>query len=221
MDTDPGDLDLRSRGPVPMPRPVPALDGETPSAPPPEWSVVPPRWAAGDAHPGRAPDRHPPDRHRTDRHRTDRRRARRSRRRLVVAGAMVTLALAAVAAGVGWSAHDNLARSDSALAASRFRLDQNLARLARARAALASVSGAGRVEGMQLATAQHQLAVVQSDLAKDQADEVTQGVNISDLDQCLTSVEVALNEVSLGQSAAAATTLQSAGPVCQAAHPAG
>ena len=211
MDTDPGDLDLRSRGPVPMPRPVPALDGETPSAPPPEWSVVPPRWAAGDAHPGRAPDRH----------RTDRRRARRSRRRLVVAGAMVTLALAAVAAGVGWSAHDNLARSDSALAASRFRLDQNLARLARARAALASVSGAGRVEGMQLATAQHQLAVVQSDLAKDQADEVTQGVNISDLDQCLTSVEVALNEVSLGQSAAAATTLQSAGPVCQAAHPAG
>lgn len=211
MDTDPGDLDLRSRGPVPMPRPVPALDGETPSAPPPEWSVVPPRWAAGDAHPGRAPDRH----------RTDRRRARRSRRRLVVAGAMVTLALAAVAAGVGWSAHDNLARTDSALAASRFRLDQNLARLARARAALASVSGAGRVEGMQLATAQHQLAVVQSDLAKDQADEVTQGVNISDLDQCLTSVEVALNEVSLGQSAAAATTLQSAGPVCQAAHPAG
>ena len=211
MDTDPGDLDLRSRVPVPMPRPVPALDGETPSAPPPEWSVVPPRWAAGDAHPGRAPDRHG----------TDRRRARRSRRRLVVAGAMVTLALAAVAAGVGWSAHDNLARTDSALAASRFRLDQNLARLARARAALASVSGAGRVEGMQLATAQHQLAVVQSDLAKDQADEVTQGVNISDLDQCLTSVEVALNEVSLGQSAAAATTLQSAGPVCQAAHPAG
>ena len=211
MDTDPGDLDLRSRVPVPMPRPVPALDGETPSAPPPEWSVVPPRWAAGDAHPGRAPDRH----------RTDRRRARRSRRRLVVAGAMVTLALAAVAAGVGWSAHDNLARTDSALAASRFRLDQNLARLARARAALASVSGAGRVEGMQLATAQHQLAVVQSDLAKDQADEVTQGVNISDLDQCLTSVEVALNEVSLGQSAAAATTLLSAGPVCQAAHPAG
>ena len=135
--------------------------------------------------------------------------------------AAVAVAAVAVAAGLGWSARGNLERTDRALAASRQQLVVTLGRLDEARATLTSVSGADHAAGVTLAGARQQLAAVQAQLATAQAHEVTEGVNISDLDRCLAAVEVALNQVSLDDAPGAQATLGTAAPVCQAARSSG
>jgi hypothetical protein len=46
-------------------------------------------------------------------------------------------------------------------------------------------------------------------------------VSISDLDICLSGVEKALNQISLGNRNGAATTLNGASPSCRGAQPSG
>jgi hypothetical protein len=70
-----------------------------------------------------------------------------------------------------------------------------------------------------LDTESSELAIDQSHLSAAEADITTKGVNISDLNTCLSGVQQALNEISLGDRPAAVTSLDRVGPTCQAAEP--
>jgi septal ring factor EnvC (AmiA/AmiB activator) len=139
----------------------------------------------------------------------------------MVGAVLVTSALLVGALLVASNAHGALDHTDASLAATRTQLHRTLGRLARARATLASVAGASHSAATVLGSDESQLAAVQGQLTAAQDDQRSQGVNIADLDQCLSGVEVALNQVSLGASGAAGLTLGSVASVCRAAEPTG
>ncbi len=140
--------------------------------------------------------------------------------RLVTTTVVVVLvALATTAVVVGWRAHTGLRHTTTSVVAEQARLHQTLGSLAEARSSLAAVSSQSSVAAASLAADERQLASVQSQLAKAQANEVSQGINIADLDQCLAGVEQALNQVSLGNPAGAATTLHGVATECRSAEP--
>jgi hypothetical protein len=134
---------------------------------------------------------------------------------------VVLMAVSVVAVVVGWQAHARLRHTNSSLVAERALVQRTLVSLAEARGSLASVSSQSAAAAATVATEEHQLAGVQTQLANAQANEVSQGVNIADLDQCLAGVEQALNEVSLGNPTGAASTLHAVATDCQSAEPSG
>ena len=148
---------------------------------------------------------------------TDRR--TRARIRPGWAYAVVIVALA-VAVAVGATSRAHLHRTDTQLTAVRARLHQTVGRARVAESALGAVTGQATAAARVLATETQQLASVQSQLAATEANVFANGVSINDLDTCLSGVEQALNEISLGDQHGAATTLNGVAASCRAATPA-
>jgi DNA repair ATPase RecN len=146
-------------------------------------------------------------------------RRRRRRRWVGRAGALIGIIVLVVALGIGVDANDHLRRTDATLDHTRGDLHHAMALLAAARIDLAKATAQNNAAGTTLAADTAALDSVQAQLAKAQANETEQGVNISDLDTCLSGVEQALNEISLSDQAGAATTLGRVADACTSAEP--
>lgn len=170
-----------------------------------------------------APDTH----RRAPRHRRSRRpggeaRAgpdRRTRRTALVAVVGSLVLLVAVAASV--LDHHRLQRTDSAIATTRVQLSRTITATVAARGRLAQAARESGAAAGALGAASFQLAAVQAQLTAAQANIRLDGVSIADLDTCLTGVNQALNEISLGDQAGAAALLRQYEGSCQAAEPPG
>ena len=84
---------------------------------------------------------------------------------------------------------------------------------------LHALSDAAAAEAFELGIDSSQLSGLDDRLALSQSNVLSQGVRISDLDACLSGVEQALNQISLGNSAGAGSTLSQVGPECTGAEP--
>jgi hypothetical protein len=145
---------------------------------------------------------------------------RRTRRRLAVTYAVggVMLVAAVVAA---FAVHAQLGRTDGSLASTSAGLHRTIAQVATARKDLAAVSNQSTVAASVLSAESAQLAADQQQLAAAEATIHAKGVSISDLDTCLSGVEKALNQISLGDRGGAAATLGGVSASCQRAQPSG
>lgn len=138
-------------------------------------------------------------------------------RLLTAYGCGVVLLVAAV-----WVAADTTAqlhRTDAELATVQARVQQTVARIQVTRVALHKVSVQSAAAARMLGTESSELATDQSHLSAAEADVTTNGVNISDLNTCLSGVQQALNEISLGDRPDAVASLDRVGPTCKAAEP--
>jgi hypothetical protein len=144
----------------------------------------------------------------------------RSRRRLLAVYAIGALLLVSSVVAACWL-HAQLGRTNASLTSTRLELRRAIERVATARAELATVSTQSEVAGRTLGTESAQLAADQQQLTAAEANVHAKGVSIADLDTCLSGVERALNQISLGNQSAAATTLSSVSTSCQSAQPSG
>jgi hypothetical protein len=117
--------------------------------------------------------------------------------------------------------HDRLQRTDASIATTRADLHRTLTEIAGARNRLAKAAQASGAAANALVTASTQLSAVQAQLTAAQTTIRLDGVNIADLDTCLTGVNQALNEISLGNQSGAAAILHQYEGSCQAAEPSG
>ncbi len=131
----------------------------------------------------------------------------------------VALAALAVAVPVGVNGRAQLHRTETQLTEVRARLHQTVIRARSAAAALTAVTAQATSAAQVLATETDQLASVQSQLASTEANVFANGVSINGLDTCLSGVEQALNQISLGDQHGAATTLDGVAGSCRAAAP--
>ncbi len=132
----------------------------------------------------------------------------------------VAIVVLAVSVTVGVTSRAHLQRTDAQLAAVRTRLHQTVRRARTAEAGLTAVTGQATSAADLLASETAQLASVQSQLAATEANVFANGVSINNLDTCLSGVEQALNQISLGDQPDAATTLDGVAASCRAAAPA-
>jgi len=84
---------------------------------------------------------------------------------------------------------------------------------------LHALSDAADAEAFELGIDSSQLSGLDDQLALSQSNVLSQGIRISDLDACLSGVEQALNQISLGNAAGAGNTLSQVGPECSGAEP--
>lgn len=84
---------------------------------------------------------------------------------------------------------------------------------------LRALSDAATGEAFVLGIDTSQLSGLDDQLGLSQANVLSQGIRISDLDACLSGVEQALNQISLGNAAGAGSTLSQVGPECNGAEP--
>jgi hypothetical protein len=139
--------------------------------------------------------------------------------RLVLVYGLITAVLA-VALTVGFGARGRLHGTDAQLMATRARLARTVAAAHRAEAALGVVTAQSNAAAQILGTETSQLASVQAQLATTEANVSAAGVSINNLETCLSGVEQALNEISLGDQHGAASTLNGVAASCRAAEPA-
>jgi hypothetical protein len=121
-----------------------------------------------------------------------------------------------------WVATDattQLHRTDAALATEQARVQRTVARVHATEVALHKVSVQSAAAARTLTTESSQLAADESHLTTAEADVTANGVNISDLDACLSGVQQALNEISLGDRPAAEASLDGVAATCRAAEP--
>lgn len=146
-------------------------------------------------------------------------RPRGPRRRLPIAYTFGLLALIA-AAGVGVGSRVALSHTAASLSTTRVDLHRAVARLGATRSQLAEVNSQSDAAARTLASVTSELYADQAELARAQTNIVSKGVSISELDTCLSGVERALNQISVGDQSGAATTLSGASASCRAAQPA-
>jgi hypothetical protein len=127
--------------------------------------------------------------------------------------------IAAVAKGI--EGHNRLQRTNASITAMRTEWHRTLTEVSTARAHLNQATSESDAAGTALAAASDQLTAVGAQLASAQAGVRVDGVNISELDACLSGVDRALNEVSLGDQADAAASLRQVSTSCQQAEPSG
>ena len=146
---------------------------------------------------------------------------RRSRtvRFMRVAALSGLVAALAVVLAVGLVTHASLDGANGELGAARAGLAQSQDTQKAATLRLKTLSDAATAEAATLGTDTLQLSGLDAQLGLSEAHVVTQGVRISDLDACLSGVEQALNQISLGDQAGAGGTLARVGPVCSGAEP--
>ncbi len=84
---------------------------------------------------------------------------------------------------------------------------------------LHTLSDAAAAEAFELGIDTSKLSGLDDQLALSQYNVRSQGIRISDLDACLSGVEQALNQISLGNAAGAGSTLSQVGPECNGAEP--
>ncbi len=131
----------------------------------------------------------------------------------------VLLAGLAVALVVGLVTHASLDGANGKLGTARAGLAQSRDTRKAATLRFQALSDAATAEAATLGTDTLQLSGLDAQLGLSEAHVVTQGVRISDLDACLSGVEQALNQISLGDQAGAGGTLARVGPVCSGAEP--
>jgi hypothetical protein len=124
-----------------------------------------------------------------------------------------------VGVAVGLVTHASLDGANGQLDAARAGLlhsqdDQQAAALR-----LRALSDAATADAFALGIDTNQLSGLDNQLALSHANVVSQGVRISDLNACLSGVEQALNQISLGDAVGAGNTLSQVGPECTAAEP--
>jgi hypothetical protein len=122
---------------------------------------------------------------------------------------------------VGVNAHAELNRARSSVSSTRAELRHAQGLVVEAKAGLTKYGGQADAARRALASTSAQLSADQAKLAADQVDVFSKGVSISQLDTCLSGVEQALNQISLGDPTGAATTLNGVAANCRAAEPSG
>ncbi len=140
--------------------------------------------------------------------------------RVLRAMALATLLIALlVGVTVGLVTHASLDGANGRLTAARAGLlgSQEYQKAAVAR--LHTLSDAAAAEAFELGIDSSQLSGLDDQLALSQSNVLSQGIRISDLDACLSGVEQALNQISLGNAAGAGSTLSQVGPDCNGAEP--
>ncbi len=142
------------------------------------------------------------------------------RRHRPVAYAVELLVLAA-ALVTAVDLHAQLGRTNGSLTSTRAELHRTIGQVAVAREELATVSDQSNAAARTLETETVQLAADQQQLSDAEASIHAKGVSISDLVTCLSGVERALNQISLGNQSGAATTLNGVSSSCRSARPSG
>ncbi len=145
----------------------------------------------------------------------------RQRRHRLLAAYATGLALLATTVVVGAASHATLRSTQTSLTSVQAELRRATAHLAATRAELSTVTSQSGSARSSLATESAQLSADQTELASAEVNVFAKGVSISELDACLSSVERALNQISLGDQSGAATTISGASASCRAAEPAG
>ena len=136
----------------------------------------------------------------------------RSHRGLVwtlVAAAAVVVALATVVV------HVRLANTRTSLTAAHVELRRTIEHLDATRRSLSVVEDQSSTAGQALAAAAIRLSNDQAALARADASVFVNGIDIADLNSCLSGVERALNQLGVGDSGGAVTTLGSVSVPCQ------
>jgi uncharacterized protein HemX len=139
---------------------------------------------------------------------------------LVRAVTLVILLLALVIGiAVGLVTHASLDGANGRLDAARAGLlhSQDYQKAAALR--LRALSDAATADAFALGIDTNQLSGLDNQLVLSHTNVVSQGVRISDLDACLSGVEQALNQISLGDAAGAGNSLSQVGPECTGAEP--
>ena len=134
-------------------------------------------------------------------------------------GAGSLLLVAAVVASV--LSHNTLQRTDASIAAMHAQWQRTTGQIARARTRMAQARQEAGAAAASLAAASDELGKVQAELASMQSNIDVDGVSIANLDACLSGVNQALNEVSLGDQTDASALLDQYAGDCQAAEPSG
>jgi hypothetical protein len=132
-------------------------------------------------------------------------------------GSLVLIAL--IVAAVNGT--NRLQRTNDSITATRAELHRTATEVVKARAQLAVSTNQSDAAGRALAAAASQLTQVRAELASAQAGVRLDGVSISELDSCLSGVDQALNQISLGDQAGAAASLGQVAANCKAAEPSG
>jgi hypothetical protein len=140
--------------------------------------------------------------------------------RLLVAYAVGLLVLVS-AVGAAFELHSQLGRTNRSLTSTRAELRRTLEQVATTSGALASIAGQSTAAGQSLEMETAQLGADQQQLAAAEANIHANGVSIADLDTCLSGVERALNQISLGNKSGAAATLNGVASSCRNAQPSG
>ncbi len=139
--------------------------------------------------------------------------------RRVAVATLIGVLVVLVAAGLGIGTQLALARTDHSLDRAHDQVHGATAKLETTDRQLSAAKTRSVAAGIVLAGESAQLAADQADLARTQADVFAKGVNIADLDTCLSGVEQVLNEIAVGDTAGAAATLAGVSPSCRAAAP--
>lgn len=147
------------------------------------------------------------------------RRPRPQWRSVLAYGIGCLIVLAAVVASV--ISHSTLQRTDASIAELHVQLHRTSVQIGRARTRLAQAEQEAGAAASALASASDQLGKVQAQLASAQSNIQIDGVNIANLDTCLSGVNQALNEISLGDQSGASAILDRYAGNCQAAEPSG
>ena len=136
-------------------------------------------------------------------------------RQLVVP--VLVLAVVGVLGGVAVTLRHQTQATDARLAGVRAQLHQTARELAQAQATLqATEAQAGAVQ-VSVTAATAQLQAVQGQLSQAELSQFIGGVTISALQTCLGGVQLALNELGLGNEAAAVAQLQPVAASCRVA----
>jgi len=146
-------------------------------------------------------------------------RSRAGRALMTAAGA----GLLTVTVLVGWGLHARAEAAGTNRAASsvRSQVHRTLDRLRATEGQRSAIAVHLRTAGTTLSFETALLRAEQSDLSRDQSAISAQGVNISELETCLTGVQETLNEISLDDDTDALSSLEAVIPACNAAGPAG
>ncbi len=143
-------------------------------------------------------------------------RSRRRRR-----AATVTLAVAALVTGCLLVATDLQARTairtaDASLASADRQLSGLQAELKSAQQRLAGADARRAVVTQSFDATESTLSATEKSLARNQAGIHSEGVDLGDLDSCLSAVEQALNQIAVGQTAGGLASLRASSSSCSA-----
>jgi hypothetical protein len=145
----------------------------------------------------------------------------RHRRRWLWVVYAVLIATLAASLADAVASHGRLSRTDAALQVEQAKVRQANASLLAVHRELLQADGLADNAAQVLARETAQLTSVRSQLAAAEADQFENGVSIAHLTACLSGVQQALNQISLGDTAGAAATINGVSSTCQGAEPTG
>jgi len=133
----------------------------------------------------------------------------------------LALLLIALLVGTDLRARAEISTNDVSLAAAVHQLDGLRAELAGAEHRLGVARARTTALTRSFDAAESSLSTTQATLGRDQAGIDTQGIDLGLLDSCMSSVEQALNQLSVGETAGGLTSLRASSSSCAAIGGAG